>query len=244
MIDEICEDETRVNPLDKFKIDTYFVCMDVINSYLSEYFNILTVGIFKDIALFCKRRILEVKKNPSSLPEDCFSTFCEVYEKFIDQTTLKKEYIQFCEVYTSFEETLNLPRKLHTEIEESIEECEDVFDKSFESEQDVEELSIDPLNAGSMKLIWKIFQAGKLDTIFPTLNTALRIALTLPISSATTERSFSKLKIIKNRLRTTMTESRLESLMIISCEQDIEIVPDEVLEKFAAKSTTLAKHLI
>lgn len=47
MIDEICEDETRVNPLDKFKIDTYFVSMDVINSYLSEYFNILTVGILR-----------------------------------------------------------------------------------------------------------------------------------------------------------------------------------------------------
>lgn len=243
MMDEECEDETMVNPLDKFKVDTYFVCMDVINSYLSEYFNTLTVGIFKDIALLCKRRILDIKRNPSSLPEDCFSTLCEVYEKFIDQNTLKKEYIQFCQVYTSFEETLNLPQKLHTKIE-SFEESEDYIENLIESEPDVQELSSDPLNAGSMKLIWKIFQLGKLDTVFPTLNTTLRIALTLPISSATTERSFSKLKIIKNRLRTTMTESRLESLMIISCEQDIEVIPDEVLEQFAAKSTTLAKHLI
>lgn len=95
-----------------------------------------------------------------------------------------------------------------------------------------------------MKSIWKIFQSGKLDPVFPTLHTALCISLTLPVSSATTERSFSKLKIIKNRLRTTMSESRLESLMMISCEQDIEILPDDIIDKFAGTSTVLAKHLL
>ncbi|KAF0749865.1 zinc finger MYM-type protein 1-like [Aphis craccivora] len=56
---------------------------------------------------------------------------------------------------------------------------------------------------------------AQLASIFPTLNTSLLIALTLSVSSASTERSFSK-------LRTTMSQTRLEDLLIIICERDIE----------------------
>jgi len=58
---------------------------------------------------------------------------------------------------------------------------------------------------------------------FEHLYTIIKISLTLPTSSCTVERSFSKLKIIKSRLRSTMDQKRLENLMIISCEQDIDI---------------------
>ncbi|XP_008179475.1 52 kDa repressor of the inhibitor of the protein kinase-like [Acyrthosiphon pisum] len=49
-----------------------------------------------------------------------------------------------------------------------------------------------------------------LQSIFPTLYMALQIACTLPVSSTTPERTFSKLKIVKNRLRTTISQDRLE----------------------------------
>jgi len=100
------------------------------------------------------------------------------------------------------------------------------------------------LNVGSMKALYQIFHAGNLGSVFPTLNNALQIALTLPVSSATTERTFSKLKIIKTRLRTTMTNTRLEDLMLITCEQDLYKNSNKVLETFASKSTELSKMLI
>jgi len=53
---------------------------------------------------------------------------------------------------------------------------------------------------------------------FPCLCDALRIASTLPVSCTTPERTFSKHKIIKNRLRTKISQERLEDLMLISCE--------------------------
>lgn len=115
MADEICEDETIINPIDKFKIDTYFTCMDMINVYLNEYFSTSAVGIYRDLALLSKLRILEIKKNPLLFPEDSFSSLCNTYDKFLDQDQLKKEYLQFCQVYCSFEKTLNIPLKLHSE---------------------------------------------------------------------------------------------------------------------------------
>jgi hypothetical protein len=56
---------------------------------------------------------------------------------------------------------------------------------------------------------------------FPNLSRIIKIALTIPLTSASAERSFSNLKIIKNRLRSTMTQDRLDSLMLMSVESDI-----------------------
>ena len=52
--------------------------------------------------------------------------------------------------------------------------------------------------------IWK-----KLDRIFSSLTTILKIYMTLPIKICETVRNFSKLSIIKNKFRSTMLEVRL-----------------------------------
>lgn len=55
----------------------------------------------------------------------------------------------------------------------------------------------------------------------PNFAIVLRILLTLPVSVASGERSFSKLKLIKTYLRTTMTQTRLDNLALISIENVI-----------------------
>ena len=49
----------------------------------------------------------------------------------------------------------------------------------------------------------------------------MEIALALPLTSCSAERAFSKLKLIKTRLRSTMGQERLQSLMLMSVESDI-----------------------
>ena len=58
--------------------------------------------------------------------------------------------------------------------------------------------------------------------------------LTLPVTVAS-ERSFSKLKLIKNYLRTTMTQNRLVNLSILSIEKEIaaDIDLTSVVREFA-----------
>ena len=53
---------------------------------------------------------------------------------------------------------------------------------------------------------------------FAELYNLLFIALTLPVSSATSERSFSALKLIKTHLRSTMCDVRLSNIAILSIE--------------------------
>lgn len=56
---------------------------------------------------------------------------------------------------------------------------------------------------------------------FPTLQKIFQIGLTLAVSTAQCERSFSALKRIKTYLRTTMTEQRLTDIAILSIEREI-----------------------
>ena len=73
-----------------------------------------------------------------------------------------------------------------------------------------------------------------LQAAFPTLTKLLRIALTLVVSTAQCERSFSTLKRIKTYLRTTMSEQRLSDMSLLSIERDLSnTIPfNEVIERF------------
>ena len=64
----------------------------------------------------------------------------------------------------------------------------------------------------------------------------VRLFLTIGVSVASCERSFSKLKLIKNYLRSTMSQERLNSLAIISIDNVYvkNINFDDVIDKFGA----------
>ena len=56
---------------------------------------------------------------------------------------------------------------------------------------------------------------------FPNVEIALRMYLIPMVTYCSGERSFSKLKYVKNRLRTTMTNERVTHLSLMRIEYDI-----------------------
>ena len=56
---------------------------------------------------------------------------------------------------------------------------------------------------------------------FPNACITFRILLTIPVTVASTERSFSKLKLIKSYLRSIILQERLNGLVILSIENEI-----------------------
>jgi hypothetical protein len=63
-----------------------------------------------------------------------------------------------------------------------------------------------------------IVENSSLSSSFADVATALLLFLTLPVKVATAERSFSKLKIIKNYLRNSMGQTRLRGLSLLAIE--------------------------
>ncbi|QQP39921.1 Uncharacterized protein FKW44_013792, partial [Caligus rogercresseyi] len=79
----------------------------------------------------------------------------------------------------------------------------------------------------------------KLVEIYPNMWVALRISATLPVTVAAAERSFSKLKLIKTYLRSTMMQERLSGLGIISINHVVsnQLSYDDIIDDFAARKT-------
>ncbi len=69
----------------------------------------------------------------------------------------------------------------------------------------------------------------------PNLSIAIKILLTLPISVASGERSFFKLKIIKNYLRTITSQTRLTDLAILGIEYELSnsLEVSELIREFS-----------
>ena len=73
---------------------------------------------------------------------------------------------------------------------------------------------------------------------YPNVSVAYRILLTVPVTVASAERCFSKLKLLKNYLRSTMSQERLNGLAIYIIERDILDTIDHstVLDNFASRN--------
>ena len=83
-----------------------------------------------------------------------------------------------------------------------------------------------------------IVKHSSIMTSVPDVVTVFKIFLTLPVTVASAERSFSKLKLIKNYMRSTMSEDMLSGLSILSIENERARNLDlsEIVKQFAEKN--------
>jgi hypothetical protein len=67
---------------------------------------------------------------------------------------------------------------------------------------------------------------------------AYRILFTIPVTVASAERSFSKLKLLKNYLRSTMSQERLNGLATLCIEKKLldEIDINTIIDDFASRN--------
>ncbi|XP_031334591.1 zinc finger MYM-type protein 1-like [Photinus pyralis] len=95
----------------------------------------------------------------------------------------------------------------------------------------VETFSSDPLS------LLKFIQRYQREISVPNIVIMLKIFLSFAVSVASCERSFSKLKLIKNYLRSQMSSLRLRNLAILSIERKLtnEIDFDDLIKEFAAR---------
>lgn len=87
----------------------------------------------------------------------------------------------------------------------------------------------------------KVLSKFNLQSAFPELYIVYK---SLPIGSTKCERTFSKLKFVKNNLRSTMGQKRLNSLMVINVERDLTKALDyeKVIISFA--DTLLLQNML
>ncbi|XP_063775451.1 52 kDa repressor of the inhibitor of the protein kinase-like [Pseudophryne corroboree] len=179
-----------------------------------------------------KKRMFEYEGHDETPQEDedCFRA--TVFYPLIDNmtTSLERRFRQLSKHNKTWSFLYNI--KMLPEKEELLKLCNDlehILNNNTESDNDGFQLSeelkyIQPTIVKDSVTPLEVLQhISQTDTVglFPNVWVTLRIMLTIPITVASGERSFSKLKLIKTYLRSTMSEERLSSLAILSIENEM-----------------------
>ncbi|KAL4107195.1 hypothetical protein QTP88_017578 [Uroleucon formosanum] len=196
-----------------------------------------------DLSLLSPERLMSYSQcGGKSLPDDAFQSVSK-WIKSIDLNKLKIEYLTFSSSLNELIDGLgpkqlhNITSALNTYGEEN--DSENTYSEKSESEDEESKNE----NANVEKIL-HILSSHDLITAFPNLYTAYKSLGTIPASSASAERSFSKVKLIKTHLRSTVGQNRLESLVLLSTEKDIAIDYNEAINKFTLTSDLLTKELM
>ncbi|CAI6354915.1 unnamed protein product [Macrosiphum euphorbiae] len=238
---ETPDDNSNVSSMVQFKIKTYYAALDKITMSLHERFS-QSQEILKDLAILNPDRLMA--KDSQNLPSDCFQHI-SLWLENINTDQLGTEYIQFKNNIYELINGLELPTEIHddtskvqnTEIDEN-DDC-----SSNDGNLNIMDEYIDLNKNVTITTIIQLLTKYGLDSAFPNLHVAYRALATIPVPSASAERSFSKVKLIKTRLRSTMGQGRLESLLLLSCERDIPIDINIVIDKFSQSSDLLKNAL-
>lgn len=153
----------------------------------------------------------------------------------------KKAYQQLQSSFNFFENLSEIDtRKLRTQTAKIVEKYSDDLEEELSTEcihlqGYLKQLLDENEDVRSASNISAILNSRDLCDIYPNVDIALRMYLSIPATNCSGERSFSTLKRVKNYLRASMNQDRLNALALLSIEAQLvqEIEYDDVIDVFA-----------
>lgn len=217
MADELIEDEANCfDPLTNFKINVFNLVMDRIVQSLDSRF-VQHKQLFHDLSCLDARN------------------FKSISEKGIEDESLKN-IIKLCPQVNK--------RQVISELSSFASNFETL--KLVLNEKENVDCNTCKICSTCPPCILKILASNRLNhNAYDNLYELYKVICTLSVTQVQCERTFSKLKIIKSRLRNSLSEENLESYMIFSIEKKLlhELDAEAIIDKFAHSSSELKRLL-
>ena len=178
------------------------------------------------------------------------SYFLPVVDQAISSLTTRFEQYQSYQQNFGFLFTSETLQSLDdTSLKSSCDNLGAVLTKDGKSDVDANELYVElkflqdfipKENMGHVEILKFL----KRHDCFPNASIAYRVLLTILVTVASAERSFSKLKLLKSYLRSTMTQQRLNDLATIALESGLleKIDYEHIIEDFISRNTKRMKY--
>jgi len=178
------------------------------------------------------------------------SYFLPVVDQAISSLTTRFEQYQSYQQNFGFLFTSETLQSLDdTSLKSSCDNLGAVLTKDGKSDVDANELYVElkflqdfipKENMGPVEILKFL----KRHDCFPNASIAYRVLLTIPVTVASAERSFSKLKLLKSYLRSTMTQQRLNDLATIALESGLpeNIDYEHIIEDFISRNIKRMKY--
>jgi hypothetical protein len=176
----------------------------------------------------------------------------EVYFAVLDKLSseLEKRKSAYAKVYEQFNFLLNITHETTEDILRQAQNLRNVYSndiednfsnecvhfKNFLLNMKKEELNSEPdMTSNFLALLHKY----DICTTFPNVSIAFRIFFSMAVTNCSAERSFSALKRLKNYLRASIGQEKLNSLAVLSIEADLveNINFNDIIHDFAERKS-------
>lgn len=259
LMDELSIDEKIDDPVKKMKVEVYFLVLDSLLSQLNDRFPDSSLAMVKQMSYFSHGGIMKIAhelETGKDFNPDKIKELCEYYN--LDNDLIASELETFCNVYKVTHADIDISDMLHSPEAERMEITEDEVripagaeDPDGSENEEVKEGNLQSekhrmMDQWIMRGFIRPFRCVLNLSALPNLTVMYRILLSLAVTSCSAERTMSRLKIVKNRLRNSMGDSWLSSLLILSCENNVlsQIQNEEIINKFATTSVQRKKLLL
>ncbi|CAI6377107.1 unnamed protein product [Macrosiphum euphorbiae] len=228
---ELSNDEVKtLSPFKKTR-GTYFQILDTVKMSINERF-VPNKELLMDIAWLDPSKYKEiVNLSLEQLPSNSLNKLSKLAG--VDRKTLFVELKQFAEQYSSFSATT---RSVN---------CEHNVRETIDTEDDVAAIKQPKCGDCLPKVYQILYEITSKSDLFNTLYLTMKYVLVLPCTQVSCERAFSKLKILKTKLRSSIRQEHLEPLMSLFVEEDLIqfIQKDEIIDQLASSSQELKRLL-
>ena len=246
--------EVISSPLEQYRIGW--------EAFVDDFYN--RVISYQDFAFLDTRRFAAFRNK--EIPKNVLSKLCSISGLNIDREVVKEQLVSVFDAFPRLAMTLpdEYERAALSEYSEDEEASDGESDQhdgngvsSFEPTRSKQDPDIDIneqvtedrdgrccRNSCKTCVFKVLYQFGLHSTAYSQLYCLYKHWMTLEVTQEC-ERSFSLLKIIKNRLRSMLGQEQLEAFMPLSIERRIldEIPNDEVIDKFSKTSKELSRLL-
>lgn len=193
MLGENVYDEVSVSACDRYRTNTYFKVLDHIISLINSRFSGAR-EILKDLSLLSPERLMNMKKDNKSIPEDSFHNISN-WLKDINGNDLKREYIMFSHSLKDLVSGLEIPLLLYKP-----DGPDDTYDTDSSDNTNDDENNrglANPETNITVNTMLNVlsnynYYNNNLMSAFPNLYLAYKALGTIPATSASAERTFSK----------------------------------------------------
>ena len=245
---EKAKDERITDAANSFKINVFVPTLDRVLVQLKERFSTDNVSIMKQMQVF----------SPASLMSNKDVTAEDIHELCVfygfDPLVIATERQEFSVSYRQVKNLISLDDLSSSSQSSSAPrlnlttEGHTVNGELLDLESDDDEETYDqatPLNWAEYGFIKPLRIIMELSG-YPSLTCLYKILVSLAITSCSAERAMSRVRIIKNRLRSTMLDDWFSALMVLSAERDLleSLTMDDIINRFACSSTALQKQLV
>lgn len=242
MSDEQANDERITVAESAFKIDVVIRCLDVLLSQFNDRFSEGNMKLLQEMRHFFPASLI----SSSAITAGDIEHLCRFYG--FDADIVARERNDFLAVYKSMSEFIDTKDLIQASLSRSLysqQKADPVTVGLMEDEEDETAQLAEEHNTWINRSFVKPMRALDELSSFPNLSCLMKILATIAVTSCSAERTMSRVKIIKNRLRSTMLDDWFSALTILASERDIvdALNTEEVIDRFALLSDKLQKNL-